>query len=86
MDFNAGNFNAVDLNMLRPGISMPMISTPQVIACNFDAGAAQPYIRDSMQKAYLISKDLIFYTFYYANVLIQRNEDIWNAEISVYKF
>lgn len=39
-----------------------------------------------MQKAYLIPNDLISYTFYYVNVLIQRDEDILNEEISVYKF
>lgn len=47
-----------------------------------------------MQKAHLIlnglissmSIRLISYTVYYTNRLIQRDEDILNEEISVYKF
>ena len=36
--------------------------------------------------AYLILNSLISCTFCYMNILIQRDEDIWNKEVNVYMF
>jgi len=77
-----GNFNA-DLNKLRPGTSMPAISTPEV---NSFVISMLELFNPLRLDAYLILNSLISCMFCYMNILIQRNEDIWNKKINVYMF